>query len=70
MADYFTRFIIVERDTIPHKCAIDSGMRFESSDRDMLKYVADFTYIWLEYLAYTTANKRAIDKEINDRYRY
>jgi len=71
MAEFFTRFIIVERGTLPHQYAIDSGMRYEPipDERDMLKYVADDTTVWLEYLAYTKANKQKIDKEINDRYR-
>lgn len=71
MVEFFTRAVIVEKGTVLHLCAIDSGMRYESveDERDMLKYVADNTDIWLEYLAFVKANRKAIDKEVNDRYR-
>lgn len=70
MADYFTRTIIVERGTIPHQCAIDSGMILIHTDHDMLTYHAEDNIAWQEYRAYTEANKAKIRKEEQARYKY
>ena len=64
--------IEVERNTITHQCAIDSGMIYipRVNDRDILLYRTEDKMIWVEFTKFRDANNRAITKEHNKRYQY
>jgi len=63
--------IEIERYTVKHQCAIDSGKHIVRSNRDYDTFSdKGDTALWAEFLKYTRANKKAITKEENDRYRY
>jgi hypothetical protein len=69
--DPIASVITLERFTIRHRCAVDSGMHIIKTERDMDTFSdkGDWS-LWVEFKKYEKANQKAIAKEENDRYRY
>lgn len=66
----FSWSIVIEHGTVLEQCAIDALLTVESKDGDYWKYVTDDKEAWIEFQKYQIANKRLIDKESFDHYRY
>jgi|SRR5215216_5538560 len=65
------RHVEIERGTIRHMCAVDSGMHIISTvnDYDTFSDMADLE-LFAEYIRYCNANSKAIAKEESKQYRY
>lgn len=69
--DPISTVMTLERYTVRHRCAIDSGMRIKSSDRDYDTFTDDGDWsLYAEFLKFERVNSAAIRKEENDRYKY
>lgn len=69
MTPKFSWYLEIERGTLKHTIAIDSGMTLLKEDRDMLTYGTTDKAIWIEFQEDCKANHGAIMREFNDRYR-
>lgn len=66
----FSWVIVIEHGTVLENCAIDAGLMVIHKDRDMYTYSTEDKDLWVEFLTYCIANKRAIDRELYGRYKY
>lgn len=66
----FSWSIEIEHGTLLEQCAIDALLTVQSIDHDMYTYVTNDKGSWIEFQLYQIANKKKLDKEKLDRYRY
>lgn len=70
MCQGFSWSIVIEHGTLLERCAIDALLTVQSIDHDMYTYVTSDKGAWNEFLLIRKANKRKLDKEELDHYRY